>query len=366
MRVRDVIFVSLSFLLVGCGKFEESEREVGYQGEAKMNHLLGAERLANELGMKASSYAGAPSLPPAAGTTLMLPAESLQSVGQLSEIEDWVVEGGNLIVYLTLKNKRLPAWDEDEGAEPFRAFLDYFALDAQQAGGEKEEGKNRKISSLGFEEDDEYETDFETPYLILDDESLDEELKAFHSYSYGEGNLTVLASAQLFTNEFIGKGEHATLLWHLLEDGKEEQVWFIHSARLSFTRLLWQQAPYAVVMLLVTLVLLVWWAARGFGPKFVRGANPSAKLDAHLEASGAFFVKHGADALVVSQLQGRLFRRLARALNQPLNTKEGELLSLADQEGLLDASERGALISQPTSKTLFTTLQTLKNLDKKL
>ena len=359
--------VLFSLLLAGCGKYEKREREVGYQGEAKINHLLAAERLANELGLKASSYAGAPSLPPAPGTTLVLPAESLQSVGQLSEMEDWILEGGNLIAYLTLQSREgLGVSGQEEEEESFAAFLDYFSLEAQPVEKTKKGKENARIRSLGFVDDDEYEADFESPYLIYDYDSPDEAPKVMQTYEYGEGTLTVLATAELFTNESIGKGEHATLLWDLLTEGREEQVWIIYSTRLSFFKLLWQQAPHAVVLLLVTLILLVWWASRGFGPKFVRGANPLAKLDEHLEASGAFFVKHGADALVISQLQGRLFRSLARALNQPLNAPQGELLSLAEKEELLDAAERGALTSQPTGKTLLTTLQTLKNLDKKL
>ena len=354
----------LSLLLAGCGKYEKREREVGFKGEAKLNHLLAAERLATELGLNASSYAGAPSLPPAAGSTLVLPAETLQSVGQLSEIGDWISEGGNLVAYLTLQDEERSAFEEEE--EPFQAFLEYFSLEAVPV---KKAGKGKQdlqIRSLGFQDDKKYEADFRTPYLLLDYDSPNRAPRVLQSYNYGDGTLTVLATAELFTNESIGKEEHATLLYDLLSEGQEEQVWIIYSTRLSFFKLLWQQAPYAVVTLLMTILLLVWWASRGFGPKFVRGANPLARLDEHLEASGSFFVKHGADALVISELQGRLFRDLARALNQPLHAPRADLLSLADKQGFLDATERGALTSQPTGKTLLTTLQTLKNLDKKL
>ena len=336
MKVWQGLVAIVALLLVGCGKYEEREREVGFKGLAKINHLLGAERLANEMGLKASSYAGAPTLPPAAGTTLMLPAESLQSVGQLNEMEEWLFEGGNLIVYLTLENRKRFSRNDENATAPYRAFLEHFSLRAELA--EDEEGKRESahITSLGFEDDEEYQTDFKTPFLITDDDYPDQAPKAFYSYEYGDGTLTVLASAQLFTNESIGKGEHATLLWHLLTEASEEQVWFIHSTRISFFQLLWQRAPQAVVLMLVTIVLLVWWASRGFGPKFIRGTNPSARLDAHLHASGAFFVKHRADLLVVSQLQGRLFRKLARALNQPFNAAEGDLLLLAEKEGVLN------------------------------
>lgn len=364
MSVRFLMVALLSFLLAGCGKYEEREREVGFKGLAKVNRLLAAERLANEMGLKASSYAGAPSLPPAPRTTLMLPAASLQSEGQLGEMSDWVIEGGHLIVYLTLEGKEKAVWEAEEEELPFQACLDYFGLDVQAANTETEE-KGLHVTLVRFTGDD-YETDFETLYLISDNDLPDDDPRPLRSYNYGEGTLTVLASAQLFINDAIGEAEHATLLWDILAEGEEDQVWFIHSTRLSFFKLLWQRAPHAVILLLVTMFLLVWWASRGFGPKFVRGANPSAKLDEHLQASGAFFLKHRAEALVIEQLRGRLFRRLARALNQPFHLSGGELIRIAKEQGVLDASETAALMDLPTDKTLLPTLQTLKNLDKKL
>lgn len=368
MKGRWWLLSLLVLLLTGCGEYEEREREVGYKGLAKINHLLAAERLANEMGLKASSYAGAPSLPPAPRTTLVLPADALQSEGQLEEISDWVSEGGNLIVYLTLQNKRKRAWNsEGEKEEPFQVFLDFFEMAVEE--NEAEEGssmRGEKVESLAFAEEEPYETDFRSPYLLSDKEAPETGSKAFFSYNYGEGDLTILGSAQLFDNQHLGKAEHATLLWDLLDMGQNEQVWFIHSTRLSFFKLLWQRAPQFVLLLLVTLALLVWWAARGFGPKFIRGTNPSAKLDEHLEASGAFFLKHKAEGLVIFQLRERLFRQLARATNQPINLSAGELIIAAKEQDVLKVEEQEALTSEIESKTLLETLRTLKNLEKRL
>lgn len=370
MKRAAPMFFLLIFLLSGCGEYEEREREVGFKGLAKVNHLLAAERMAQNMGLQASSYAGAPSLPPPPGTTLVLPAEALQSDGQLQEMEDWILEGGNLIVYLTLKNRLAMRWSGGGESElPFQSFLEFFEMEVTKVEAKEDEnGLNGKITSLSYHEDDEepYETDFFSPYLLIESGSKKEDARAFHCYDYGEGTLTVLGSAQLFDNKHLGKAEHAKLLWDLLSFGAEEQVWFIHSTRLSFFKLLWQRAPQAVLLLLVTLALLVWWAARGFGPKFVRGTNPSARLDEHLEASGSFFLKHKAEGLVVVRLKERLLRKLARATNLPINASEEELLAAASKQEILNATESEALTAEPQPKTLLGTLQTLKNLEKRL
>lgn len=365
-----ILLAAFVFLLAGCGEYEEREREVGFKGVARVNPLLAAERMANEMGLKAASYQGAPSLPPAPGTTLILPAESLQGEGQLEEIADWVLDGGNLIAYLTLENKRSELRGEgDNGEDRFVPFLTYFGLTYELNPSEKESTEwGGRIEALSFEEDSiqSYRAQYRSPYLLSDTDFAEDPPRPIRCYDYGDGSLTVLGSAQLFDNKHLGEGEHATLLWDLLSFGQEEQVWFIHSTRLSFARLLWQQAPQAVVMLAVVLGLLVWWAARGFGPKFVRGADPAAKLDEHLEASGAFFLKHRAEGLVIARLRERIFRRLARSTNLPFNVEVAELLTAGRKEEVLSAVESEALTSEPNPKNLLEILRTLKSLDKRL
>jgi hypothetical protein len=143
-------------------------------------------------------------------------------------------------------------------------------------------------------------------------------------------------------------------------------VWFVYSTRTSFFGLLWARAPYAVVALVLAVVILVWWAARGFGPRFTRGADPSPQLDEHLAASGAFFMKHGADAVVVRDYREELFRKLARALNQPLNTEREELLWRGRESEVLTERQHVALTQAVTHKTLLTQLRTLQRLEKEL
>ena len=374
LLVRASLLVSL--LLMGCGKYEEFEREVGYKGLAKLNRFLAAERFAQEMGFEASSYAGAPTLPPKPGATIIIPAEALQSVGQLEEMSEWVIEGGNLIAYLTVAKNRVYQKNPKE-EEPFQAFLDYFGFESlvrfrDEVDEVDEESELTKTNFLGekvekvFLNEGQYETDFRTSYFLVDSDDLEAEASPVCTYDYGDGSLTVFGSAELFTNRSIGKAEHASLLWEVLSDGKNETVWLIHSTRLSFFGLLWQKASYAVTLLLISVTLLIWWASRGFGPKFVRGTNPTARLDEHLEASGSFFRKHNAEVEVIRHQREKILRRLARVTNEPLNLSLNDLIQKGQQQGFIERQEVAALVETPDKKTLLTTLQTLKNLEQKL
>ena len=161
--------------LVGCqGEYEEKEREIGYKGLAKINRFLAAERFANEMGLKASSYAGAPTLPPPPGATVILPAEALQSVGQLEEITDWMLEGGNLVTYLTTAEKRPFGFDEDQRdevtEEGFLPFLEYYGLELDyrsRGDQEKETLWGQRVSSVNLGGET-YLTNFRSPYYIKD------------------------------------------------------------------------------------------------------------------------------------------------------------------------------------------------------
>ncbi|WP_200390305.1 DUF4350 domain-containing protein [Roseibacillus ishigakijimensis] len=353
----------MAVLLAACGRFEEKEREVGYQGLAKINHFLAAQRLAEEMGLAAGSYAGAPALPPPTGTTLVVSAASLQSEGQLWEISQWMDEGGHLVVYMVLQNKDWLWYESSDFDDYFAPFLNYFQLALEFPGGDE---KAKKVSALAPFGLGTYATEFETPFLIDDLEDYEAPAESIRSFDYGGGSLTVMATAEPFTNRHLGKGEHATLLWDLLTLEEGDAVWFVYSTRLSFFRLLWEKASAAVVAFLLLLIFFVWWAARGFGPRFHRLEVSTAKLDEHLQASGAFFRKHRAEDAVLAPLRERLLHRLAKATNLPFNTPASELVAVARERALLGPDDEVALLTPVTAKGLLERLQHLSQLDKKL
>jgi len=359
------------FFFSSCGEYEEKERVLGYKGLAKFDRFLAAQRFSSAMGKEAFSYAGSPTMPPPADVTLILPAASLQSEGQLSDISDWTSAGGHLIVYLDGGRDEFEGRNHERSTEQdYEPFLSYFGFAQERV--EKRDEEDEDSSGEAVEKSyvyfrgEPYEVDFYSPYIVASTDLDDDEAGRVSSYDYGEGALTVLGSAEWFTNSSISKAEHASLLWVLLQETSSRQVWFIHSTRVSFFALLWQNASLAVVLLLALVVLFVWWGSRGFGPKFIRGTHPTARLDEHLESSGAFFVKHRASELIVDDLRESLFRRIARAMNLPFNSSREDLVAAARAKSFLDEPQIEALQAPLSDKTLFPTLQTLKHLHKKL
>ncbi|MEM9081146.1 MAG: DUF4350 domain-containing protein [Verrucomicrobiota bacterium] len=375
-----VVLVGWLLVVVGCdfgGKYEEREREIGYKGLARVDHFLAAKRLAEKQGMVAMTYAGLPKFPPPEGTVLMVPLASLQGDGLLSEIDDWIVEGGHLVAFAVMQEETSwGVYGEDGGAlENFCYFFDFeyeWDFDQFDFGDDEEEDSDKEevVREVDFAEsyhlEGSYETEFETPLLIRDVEEEDGEWKAMHSYSYGEGLLTVLATAEPFTNREIGKAEHASLLWDLIGQGEEERVWFVYSARLSFFGMLWDAAPGAILALGGFVLVLVWWAWKGFGPRYHRVGNESAQLKEHLMASGYFFFRHRAEGLVLERMREGLRQRLARKVNVPFNEDVGVILGKAQEQELLSDEELGALQGEGGEKQLVRQLEILQTLDKRL
>lgn len=380
---KSFLLLLLAIWLPSCGEYEEKTRDIGYKGLAKVDHFLAARRMSEELGWTAFSYSGVPGFPPPADATLVVPVASLQSDGVLAEVEEWLTSGGNLIAYLTPPDER---WQRSEVSRDWENFLDYFQFEvslvkdlqpaeyahllpeseeSEESGGLQSE-EELTLQSLSLDREEDYLTEFETNLLIRDTEFEGSTYSGAESYDFGEGTLTVLATAQPLSNEGIASGEHATLLHDLIAMGRGGEVWFIYSTRISFFGLLWQRAPYAVLALGVAILILVWWAARGFGPRFTRGTDSNPKLDEHLSASGAFFIKHRAETLVVQEYRTTLLRKVARSLNLPLNSTARDLLEAADEQDLLTAEELAAM-SQPLSeKSLITTLRNLQSINQKL
>lgn len=366
-------------MLSGCVEMDEEEVEIGFKGKAKFDHFLAAKRLCTKMGISARSYSHLPSLPPPQGTTVIMPAGSLKSEGTLTEIDDWVYEGGNMIVYL--EREASSYWDEDS-VEP---FLEYYGLEVEEidadehtwkAGDEEEdkEAPGEHIESIYFEDTpglrEDYETDYYNHlYLSYADEN---EQYLCLDYPYGEGYLSIWTSAAPFTNKRLMEAEHASLLWDLVRETKPQEVWFVYSSDVSFWKLIWKHGSYALITLGLLLLVYLWAVVRRFGPVFNTINQTQNTLDEHLTATGAFYTKHRADAIILADLRTEQLKKLARKLALPLNATQNEILTACERSEIITPEHRARYIklfsaSYPESKNeRFHYLQELQSLSKTL
>ncbi|MBK8095082.1 MAG: DUF4129 domain-containing protein [Verrucomicrobiaceae bacterium] len=103
VRVATVALCALlsALSLSSCkGKWEEVEKTTGYQGKARVNPFLAAERMLDELGHDASRRLYLGELP-SNDAVIILSGEGGVSEGRTTQILDWVDNGGHLIYCLS-------------------------------------------------------------------------------------------------------------------------------------------------------------------------------------------------------------------------------------------------------------------------
>lgn len=381
---RFLLALAASVFFTGCGEMVEEEVEIGLQGIAKYDHFLAASRMLREMGLETGSYAQLPQFPPPPNTTLFLPASALKSEGMLSELDDWVYSDGGVLICFLERGGDTDLFQYDQGAS--KDFLDYFEIGYEQISDfkfevvpeDKEEKKeyfkkkmreeldsikpNKKedaekaedeeedpteVKELVFEEEGEmrpyYKTDFTNNYYIhyTDVEYAEDEDDDFIclDYDWGEGRIHMWSTVAPFTNDHLMKEEHATLLWDLVQLGEPKRVWFVHSSQLSFMKLLWEKGAFALVTLALLLFLWIWASTQRFGPMFKTINATKNTLSDHLTASGYFFTKHKADALIIEAVKEKLYMKLARQANLPINAPAETIISVCETKALLNNTQ---------------------------
>ena len=284
------------------------ERYVGLQGEARVNDHLAAERLTRALGYESESKPTlTPSewLPDSADTLLVELSPTLATVGpERNAVFGWVDDGGHLVL--------LPPAETTASIDE---FLGYFGLrlvhyepqpeadadnDADEDAGESPTYDNEydvhgNYGNLTVEVIEHAEGLQPAEVVRHDDETL------VARRAYGDGYLTLLASAWLFENGSLENDDNARLYADVVVGGLEPgKVWLIY--RTEFTPLwqvIWQAAPYLVLALGILLLLWLWRALPVFGPRIGDEAAPRRSIIEHIHASGIFvWRQRGAEHLV--------------------------------------------------------------------
>ena len=126
MRGRSLLLVLVAVLAAGLGwlgwrrlQWERVEEPAGYQGEARRNPYLAAQRLLQRTGHPVTRGRGLPHPLPPPGDELILPERGPLAADTVARLADWVARGGLLLAAgLEPEDPAAPAT-----ADPlFRAF----------------------------------------------------------------------------------------------------------------------------------------------------------------------------------------------------------------------------------------------------
>lgn len=314
---------AISVLLLGGCKWEEHTTVTGYEGLARINPYLAAERLLDHYGFTTESKPGWPVLDRDL-SMVVVPASVLEVQGYVSQIETWMQGGGHLVICLEggesyLNDHRdLFRWGSADVPAPVEDLLGRYAIefrekDAEESDsdvdGEIDEDKLKtEVVSIGA---DEFIARNRGRQVVS---TRGDESSVIASQRADDGRLTVLADARILRNRYIGDDQHADILVALAElspGGK--LVSFVRGAGLSFWTLLWKEGWAIVTALIVTVIFWLWKNLPRFGPLDSRDrAADSLDYQHHVRALGDYFWRLDQARGLMEPLRNELLDKVRR------------------------------------------------------
>jgi hypothetical protein len=342
----------------------EEDVEVGYQGAARINPFLAAERLFTRLGAPARTLATGPvTLPPANHALLLLsPARSL-SAERCAKILDWVHQGGRLVLMPDeapsldpiLSHWAVQVSDKPDAGEPevFQIPL----LEGRQARVEMPRTRRLVVTRM----DAKAQAGTKAGLVLV-------------RYAEGSGSVTFLADAGFLSNDHIGQHDHAALAWALVRAGGDVPggVWLtVRDEVPTLAQLLRRHAWMALASGGLLIASWLWYAGARFGPLLPDPPRDRRSLLEHVEASGDFLWRTGRGDELVQGARQALLHRIDvrepgwRSLPAPELVQRlaaGTRLPAAR----IDRALHGSHGSAATPADLVQTLQTLETLRRTL
>ncbi len=282
--IRWLMLVAAALALTACD-YDEVERETGYKGKARINPWLAAERFEERMDRRVKSVLVW--TPPDVGDAVwIMPASVLGNESFTRRTEQWVRDGGHLILLVEHADGGTNDWSEYESRPELQPAL--FSM-LKRAGITLEEGavgaktKEDKIKFKGRN----FKVNAESQATAAGKNG---KAGVFASVKSGQGRVTVLTDGRVFRNRWIGDNDHAALLDALVEvTGYDGMVGFMRGSGLSLWGLLMENLRPVLLALGVLLLLWLWKNMARFGP-LEAASTPSVLrgYDHHLEALGDF------------------------------------------------------------------------------
>ena len=309
------LFAGLLVILMGLGgywfyqnfAFLPEKTYVGYQGEARYNALLAAQRFLQTKTQPVKGMTGLVGLPPINGT-LVIPTQRYgEGPKQANALLDWVRAGGNLIV--------VPTASTEKGSTTRDWLLRGLGVRsvAHPAGSQNYAPTNVDIPAVS----DFMQVDFmpcttlayhgKAPEILVRGEHGVHALR----YRWGAGVLTVLSDARFMQNGEIGRYDNAAFLWYLTHYQRGGDIWLIYSGDMPpLWKWLATNAWTVLISAGVLLAACLWSCSRRFGPIRVAPPLTRRRLLDHIEASGQFLWQKGQRVKLLNGVREALLRRL--------------------------------------------------------
>lgn len=279
------LLIALAALSLTACDYTEVKREIGYKGKARVNPWLAAERFCEHLDGEVSSHASWVT-PEYSDGVWFVPSQVLSNESFTRNLEDWVEEGGHLVLLVEHADSETNDWSHhSEPPQPEPALISMLERSGITLA---TEGFTDEVKATEIKVDDEvYQVDAASRSRVS---VKDGTPGVFATVPSGEGRISVLTDARLFRNRWIGDKDHAALLeamYDISEYGGN--IGFIRGSGLSLWGLLMRHLWPVLLGLGVLTLLWLWKNFTRFGP--VEAATTTSELrgyEHHLEALGDF------------------------------------------------------------------------------
>ncbi len=287
------------FCLTACD-YTEVEREIGYKGRARVNPWLAAERFIGRLGYETQPVISWTE-PGHGDAVWIVPASILSNVSFTRGMDEWVRDGGHLILLVERTDSATNDWRGRHSPPSIEQALTDML---RRAGLSLETSGDARVREIEYQGTI-YKVDAESDAVV----SINgEKGGVFATTECGDGRITVITDGRIFRNRWIGERDHAALLAALVDSGGHDGIVGIaRDSGLSFWSLLREHLSPILLAGAVCLLLWLWRNMSRFGPVEPDAPPPVSRgYEHHLEALGRFHWKLDHAATLLARLRAQV------------------------------------------------------------
>lgn len=319
---------AIAILVMSCD-YTEKEREIGFKGKARLNSWLAAERFASEVGDYEVNSHASWSVPNPDDAVWFLPTSVLGNESFTTQVEQWVDDGGHLVLLAEHADSQSNDWYKFHDAPRYEKALHQMLSRFEMTLKEDLPSKADKIELEG----EEFLVDAAADSSVV---LAGGEPSIFATTTRSDGRLSILMDGRLFRNRWIGDKDHAGLLNALIKIASfGGSISFTRGAGLSLWALLVEKLWMVLMALGVLIVLWLWKNFARFGPLESAVDAPVLRgYEHHLEAMGDFQWRVDRAVSLLAPLRAQIVERGERLSSRAGRSNEDLFQFLADRSGI--------------------------------
>jgi hypothetical protein len=321
-----IIVVALVLLLVPGGwlfleKFEYrvEEQNSGFQGDARRNEYLAAERFLERFGMQIKSLPTILDLKemPGSDDVLLIPTDRYDLAPEkIEELLHWVRKGGHLVVRARRPSTATHAEDD--------RLFEVLGVEthAKKGGRFATREENTVIDVQVNDRIENKNVSFDTGVWMANTSAheLTWQVDSEHGsqlleFALEDGFVTLLGDLAFMKNDAIDKHDHAAFLYTVVHiDNTNRRLWIVrHDDMPSLFSIMWEKIPQTVMIFSVLVMTWLWYVTRRFGPVLQGGRHARRSLREHITYSGYYLWRNQNRSELFQGVKSALFEQVSRS-----------------------------------------------------